>query len=218
MQLKLTDEMKVIMGIIIFIGICISTYYIYGSHNFKNDKEEYCYELLLNTKRLLDDNNIEFFLDYGTLLGAYRDNQFIPHDSDIDISIYDYNYGHLLKLLDNTILKKYNLQIVTGPHRGGNLNSLKLIKFKDKLLHNKLQYNNEIYIDIYKVYFQPKTTLYKFYNTKFNIPTNTDKYLKHLYGDTWRTPIKGKHGKWPTSSKTIKNTEWFKDNIIEHKL
>ena len=76
------------------------------------EKEEYCRQLLINTKKLLDDNNIEFILDYGTLLGAYRDNQFIPYDSDIDISICSTDYDRVHKLLNNEDLEKYNLLIV----------------------------------------------------------------------------------------------------------
>ena len=209
MDTWLTGKMKVIIGII--IG-CIL--YTIIRNNWKTDKEEYCYELLLHTKKLLDDNNIDFFLDYGTLLGAYRDNQFIPHDTDIDISIY--NYDKVPKLLnDKNILRLYNLQLVRN---GKELHSLKLLKFKDTFLNRKLKHDNEIYIDIYKVYFQPTTDQYMFYDTLFKIPTNTGTYLEYMYGDTWKTPIKGKHGSWPSSSKTIKNTEWFTKNVIEHTL
>ena len=43
-------------------------------------------ELLLKTKQLLDEANIEFWLTCGTLLGAYRDKTFVSWDvKDIDI-------------------------------------------------------------------------------------------------------------------------------------
>lgn len=171
---------------------------------------------MINTKNLLEDNNIEFILDYGTLLGAYRDNKFIPYDTDIDVSVYKSDYQKLYNLLDKEILKKYNLLKAKGPFRGDNLNSLKLINFNGKLMtENILRSKGEIYIDIYKINFRPKTDKYKFYNTIFNIPTNTEKYLEHMYGENWKTPIKNKHANWPYSAVSIKNTQWFKNNSIK---
>lgn len=44
-------------------------------------------EVLLGVKKILDEKNIEFWLDYGTLLGAVRAGAFIPSDNDIDIAV-----------------------------------------------------------------------------------------------------------------------------------
>jgi len=43
-------------------------------------------QLLKNTKEVLDNNKITFWLHYGTLLGAIRENGFIPGDDDIDLA------------------------------------------------------------------------------------------------------------------------------------
>ena len=42
-------------------------------------------ECLCDMKKILDENNQEFFLICGTLLGCIRNNDFIPYDIDIDI-------------------------------------------------------------------------------------------------------------------------------------
>jgi len=49
----------------------------------------------------LTQANIPYFIDYGTLLGFCRDQKFIPHDPDIDISIppVGINPAHVLKCL-----------------------------------------------------------------------------------------------------------------------
>lgn len=60
-------------------------------------------DMLLKVTKYLEENNIKYFLDYGTLIGAIRHNGFIPWDDDIDISMSREEYE---KLID--IAKKNN--------------------------------------------------------------------------------------------------------------
>jgi len=53
--------------------------------------EKISIETLQLLKDLLDKHNIEFWLNYGTLLGAYRDKRFIRWDNDIDLSTWNIN-------------------------------------------------------------------------------------------------------------------------------
>ena len=34
------------------------------------------------------NNNIEYWMEFGTLLGAYRDGDFVPNEIDIDLGVY----------------------------------------------------------------------------------------------------------------------------------
>jgi hypothetical protein len=52
--------------------------------NYKNK----ALETLLQAKKCLDGAGLFFWLDFGTLLGAYREKDFIKHDLDIDISMF----------------------------------------------------------------------------------------------------------------------------------
>lgn len=53
---------------------------------------------MIDTKKILDNNDIDFWLMYGTLLGFARSKQFIPWDWDIDISAWYYDYDKIKNL------------------------------------------------------------------------------------------------------------------------
>jgi phosphorylcholine metabolism protein LicD len=45
-------------------------------------------------------NNIKYFVDGGSLLGAVRDGGIIPYDDDIDIGVLDRDFERVIPLLD----------------------------------------------------------------------------------------------------------------------
>lgn len=66
---------------------------------------------------LLDEYNIEYWLDGGTLLGTLQNNKFIPWDDDVDLGItLDnlYKFAKIIKHNEKYILKKYNLKLVVS--------------------------------------------------------------------------------------------------------
>lgn len=52
-----------------------------------SEVQKIIWNIMKNTKKYLDENNIEYFMLGGTLLGAVRHKGFIPWDDDIDIGI-----------------------------------------------------------------------------------------------------------------------------------
>jgi len=55
-------------------------------------------DLLCQVKEVLDKNNIEFWLDCGTLLGAVRDSKIIPGESDLDLGAWSEKIPHNTQL------------------------------------------------------------------------------------------------------------------------
>lgn len=53
-----------------------------------NQKENALIDLLRQVNDVLDKQNIEFWLECGTLLGAVRDGKFIPWEHDIDLGAW----------------------------------------------------------------------------------------------------------------------------------
>ena len=53
-------------------------------------------KMLKDVCRILDENNVPYTLEGGTLLGIIRENRLLPWDNDLDITITD---DHLDKLI-----------------------------------------------------------------------------------------------------------------------
>ena len=72
---------------------------VYGELGYpKNPKRKDFYEILQHSIQISKQNNIEYILAYGSLLGAMRDGDVIPYDSGIDVLV-DHNYFSILKRL-----------------------------------------------------------------------------------------------------------------------
>lgn len=56
------------------------------------------FKILLQTHEILCENKIDYFLIYGTLLGAIRHQGFIPWDDDIDIGFFSEDFQKLIQI------------------------------------------------------------------------------------------------------------------------
>ena len=143
---------------------------------------------LLNVKEVLDKNKVKFGLIYGTLLGSVREGNFIVHDEDVDLFILDEDKYVLFNSLHDLL----NI-------------GFKVCRYDDKLLSI---IRDDEYIDFYffrkfliffrkssagltyKASFLEETKSQLFLGATFQVPKETESFLKVLYGVNWKIPIK----------------------------
>lgn len=98
-----------------------------------------------------EKHNLQWFVAYGTALGAVRHNGFIPWDDDIDVFMLRKDYDKFMKIFDKELGKKYNL--VTPERTPGYSASVTHLELKGtKFVHSVseiMPYKNGICIDIF---------------------------------------------------------------------
>lgn len=63
-------------------------------------------ELLRILDNICKKHNLTYWLDFGTLLGAYRHKGFIPWDDDMDVSMLREDYNKIIPLLKSELQNK----------------------------------------------------------------------------------------------------------------
>lgn len=60
-------------------------------------------QLLRIVDKILTKHNLDYWLDYGTLLGAVRHKGFIPWDDDMDISVSEDDFDEVMRVLKDEL-------------------------------------------------------------------------------------------------------------------
>lgn len=110
-------------------------------------------EMLILVDRICRNNNIEYSLYAGTLLGAVRHHGFIPWDDDLDICMSRDHYNKFIQLWPHTEHKGYLLQ---NKENTPNFTQsfTKIRKEHTTFLQDTAeigQYHTGIYIDIFPI-------------------------------------------------------------------
>lgn len=160
-------------------------------------------EYLEDFKQVLDLLKIPFFLFCGTMIGAYRDDDFVEYDHDADIAVLSKHMSF------EQMEEVKRLMVEKGYHIGGNH------KFLDKCTSfYPAKYGHNEKVDLYILYFKdphyyfvshlhsqahpkgyygipyPKKHFDKldkitFKGIEFNIPSDVEELLEYMWGKWW---------------------------------
>ena len=144
---------------------------------------------LILFKKISDKYNLCFFLIYGTLLGAIRENNFIKHDTDTDIGILEKDRKKFFNMIPDLLEKGFEIIRTKEPDdlvtfmRNDEYIDVGIFKSENE---NYFSYQGN-YINNY---FLEKLDKMTFLNQEFHIPNNSIELLIKLYGNSWKIPYK----------------------------
>lgn len=162
------------------------------------------FEEILNIVYSSELKKYDIWLDFGTLLGYYRERDFINHDLDMDFGIIIPNYADFLvvekELLDKGFqrTKEFyfdkNLVELSYNYKGLNVDFILYKKDSNKISSDTIFYmtnalGNPTRYEVYH-YELPFFNLQEcnFKNIVVKIPSNVEEYLSNLYGEDFRVP------------------------------
>ena len=153
---------------------------------------------------------VDYRLTDGTILGLYRDGDFIPHDNDIDIDIIgdskvkdiEKNFTKLGMKLGRKVIYKGKVQqfiYYTSEHI---IIDIVVWRQKNNFIYNYCERNYERKQDI-KFFDIDNLDVIEFKGNKYPMPTPIEEWLEMRYGKYWRIP-KTYKGDWKEECFDIK--------------
>ena len=157
-----------------------------------------CLELLKNFEKICNQNNLVYWLDFGSLLGAIRHKGFIPWDDDLDVSMPQDSFNKFREIAKNLVPEPVCF-IDREPGRMARLqykkNSKAFIDIycyfdKNETLQTNLPFVNlnsrkpikkEILLPVQKIEFE---------GSIYSAPNDPDTYLRIRYGNYSLLPKK----------------------------
>ena len=157
--------------------------------------------LLHSLDILCKKNSIEYWMVFGSLIGSYRHNGFIPWDDDIDIGMMRNQFNSLKKVLEKDPLLEIKTMLIVYDSANGQSCLIDKIYFRD---------NRDIFIDIF---------VYDCINADVNdIKMTVDMYKQKLLDETSmliKEDLFIKHINPETDPKVWKTYKKYNDIILK---
>lgn len=142
-------------------------------------------------KKLLEKENIRLFLSGGSLLGHYRDGDFIPWDHDVDLDVFAEELAPKFDLIRAQLIE---MGFLVRAIRGYPNMKINVFHSGEKVGIAALYLDNESqtrYRYMYrwpaKIYTQSEKVVFK--GVDLEAP-NVLGYIEHTYGQNWNKPMK----------------------------
>jgi hypothetical protein len=143
---------------------------------------------------MLEQNGVRAWIDFGTLLGAYREKNLISHDRDIDIGVLSEDVAAVEKVLSTLKAEKKILNLSGGLWEH---NSIYQFGFSPQLLKIDIYVYATAGTRVSTVHFKG-FSFHRFYideldkiqlgKFSFNCPRHLPQYLSLKYGSDYMTP------------------------------
>jgi len=197
---------KILLLILLFVSaLTIYSYIKYRKESFKLTPQSTVNELyyLLNMlDKTCRENDINYSITCGTLLGSERNGAMIAWDNDVDIIMEKVDFDNLKKIVDSKVLGDdieihyadfiyrftrnkgaYIDVFIIEPFEGENTSKGNLYKYVEK--ENRDRFSKEYYY---------QNELYPLKDYTFGLlivkgPNNAEVLLERMYGKNWKTPM-----------------------------
>jgi hypothetical protein len=147
------------------------------------------YTILNDVTRVLEENNLEYFISFGTLLGAVRHGGLIPWDTDTDILIAEKDKQRVIEILKKALPSHYRVMEDTDDIVGS-------------IVRVNLSESNTLHIDLFTYIEEANNIVFgyerrfdkedifplkqiPFYDFKLFAPIEIGKQLKTFYGEDY---------------------------------
>ena len=165
--------------------------------------------ILKDVTTVLEENGLEYFISFGTLLGAVRHRGLIPWDTDTDILIAEKDKYRVIEVLSKVLPSNYSVMedqddivgsIVRVNLSESNTLHIDLFTYIEKanniVFGYERKFNKE---DIFPLQQIP------FYDFKLFAPLNIEKQLKTFYGEDY---MKCAYKQWALDKTKFKITDF----------
>ena len=148
-------------------------------------------ESLKDVERVINKTGFKAYFANGILLGAHRNNDFIPWDDDIDFDCLAPDFLSVCSVVQKEFI---DLGYIARLNTEQNKAKLNIYKNLEKITFAALYDLNDEYYFRYrykwpKVFYQKPENI-NFKGMQFICPSPIEGYLIHCYGSDWRTPKK----------------------------
>lgn len=152
--------------------------------------KELGYELLKFIDNVCKKHDLEYWLDYGTLLGAIRHADYIPWDDDLDISMMRKDYEKFCEVIDNEIKNNNLTNLKATFKKAKTIDAYRWIQLKyihpdyktsfvglDIFAFDYLEYGEK---NMEKKYLKSRDEFYKIFSKEDNYKEAIKKHYKNL--------------------------------------